>query len=585
MSIYGIFNLLGGLALLIYGMKLMSSGLEQSAGHKLKKILEKLTSSPLRGLFLGLLVTMVIQSSAAVIVMLVGFVNSGAMTLTQTISVTIGSNIGTTVTAWILSLTSLQGDAWYITILKPSTFAPLLVFIGMMFLMFAKRSSVKQGGNIAFGFGILMVGMTMMSDSVKPLANSPTFTGLLTLFSNPFLGVLAGLVIALILQSSSASMGVVQALSATGTITWGIALPLIIGQNVGSCGVSLISCLGANKNAKRTAFVHLYYNLSGTVLFFLFYFSYRYLFGSAFFGETVNAFDIAYSHTVYNVILSAIFIPGRKLLAKLAMWTWPESKDEKEQYELLDERLLATPAIAVDKAEELVNVMGEIAIDMVRQATSILMEFDEKILKNIKKQEKELDAYEDKLGTFLVHLSAVSLKPEDNYRVSNLLYFIGDFERIGDHALNISYSALEMYDKKIYFSDEAKSEVDVLSKALVEVLSITSNALKRSNLNIALNVEPLEEVIDDMTKLARNRHIKRMQKGVCSIEMGFVLSDLLTNFERIADHCSNIASAMVESSANSMLRHAYLKDLKSNSSDFRQKYQDFSQTYALPKAE
>ncbi len=585
MSLFGFFNLLGGLALLIYGMKMMSSGLEQSAGHRLKVVLEKLTSSPIRGLLLGLLVTMIIQSSAAVIVMLVGFVNSGAMTLTQTISVTIGSNIGTTVTAWILSLTSLEGDAWYVTILKPSTFAPLLVFAGMMVTMSCKRASLKQTGNITFGFGVLMVGMTMMSEAVKPLADSPTFISLLTLFSNPFLGVFAGFLFALILQSSSASMGVVQALSATGTVTWGIALPLIIGQNVGSCGVSLISCIGANKNAKRTAFVHLYYNLSGTVLYFLFYFICNNFFDASFFNNTVNAFDIAYSHTIYNVILSVIFIPGRRILAKLAMLTWPESAEEKEQYELLDERLLATPAIAVDKAEEMVRVMGEISIEMVEEATSILTNYDDKTFNTIKRQEKELDAYEDKLGTFLVHLSAQNLTPKDNYRVSNLLYFIGDFERIGDHALNVCYSAQEMHSKKIFFSDEAKVEVEVLSKALVGVLKKTFEALRSSDLKIALDVEPLEEVIDDLTKASRNRHIQRMRKGVCSIEMGFVLSDLLTNFERIADHCSNVASAMLESASNQMLRHAYLKDMKRNSEEFRLKYQEYSNAYSLPKGD
>ncbi len=583
MSFFAIFNFLGGIALFLYGMKLMSQGLERSAGHRMKSILETLTASPIRGFFLGAFVTAIIQSSAAVIVTLVGFVNTGIMTLEQCISVIIGSNVGTTITAWLLSLTSVEGDAWYVAIFKPSTFAPVLVFLGVCLVLFTKKKGVQDRGNIALGFGILMIGLTIMSDTMKPLANSPIFFELTDYLRNPVIGVAAGLIVTLVLQSSSASTGVLQAMTTTGAITWSMAIPMIIGMNIGSCGVSLISALGANREAKRTAVAHLYFNLVGTILYFILV-SILALVGwqPGFIDNSINAFDVAYSHTIYNLILTVILLPLRFSLVRLVKATVRDNTAEADAIALLDERLFRTPAIAVQRTTDVVSKMCLMSTQMVSEAIRLLSEYDVKAAETIVKVESELDKYEDKIGTYLVHLSAEDLNAKENYQVSNLLYLIGDFERIGDHALNIKDSAEEKFNKRLGFSEAAKEELRIMSQAINDIMAKTLTAVESVDLQKAMEIEPLEEVVDDLVRAVRNRHINRMQKGECSIEMGFVLGDLLTNYERIADHCSNVGSLLVEATLNQMQRHAYINDTKKHSQLFQEKYQKYKERYRLP---
>lgn len=581
MTIFEVFSLLGGLAFFLFGMNVMGEGLEKQAGHRLRVILEKLTTNPVKGFFLGLFVTSIIQSSSAVTVMVVGFVNSGIMSLMQSTGVIIGANVGTTVTAWILSLAGIEGDAIWIKLMKPSSFAPVLSFIGILMIMFARKNKRKDTGTILLGFGITMIGMLTMGDAVQPLANQPSFREVFLLFENPLLGILVGTLFTGIIQSSSASIGVLQALTATGAISYASAIPLILGQNIGSCGSALLASIGANKPAKRAAWVHMYFNIIGTILYLIVFYSLDMFFDFNFMEAPINGFGVAIAHTIFNVSMTLILLPARKVLVKLANLTIKEDASEAAQFELLDERLFATPAVAVERSRALIKDMGKIAEKTINKAIANLDEFKEKRAKKVLKNEDTLDQYEDKIGTYLVHLSGQNLSAKDNYEVSRLLYLIGDFERIGDHAVNILKVAEEMNEKKLEFSDEAQGEVNVIRDALQEVLRLATAALVDDDLAAAKLVEPLEEVIDDLTKEAKLRHIVRLQKGECTIELGFILSDLLTDYERVADHCSNIAAALIESAENNLDRHAYLHDLK-DSGTFEELYEQYHERFKLP---
>lgn len=581
MNIFSVFTLLGGLAMFLFGMNVMGEALEKQAGGRLKAILERLTANKAKGFLLGLGVTAVIQSSSATTVMVVGFVNSGIMKLSQAISIIMGANVGTTVTAWILSLTGLQGDGFLIQLLKPSTFSPILALIGIILYMFAKNGRKKDTGTILLGFAVLMFGMETMSGAVKPLADVPEFTNILLMFSNPILGVLAGAVLTGIIQSSSASVGILQALSTTGQITFGSAIPIILGQNIGTCVTAMLSSIGANKNARRTAVVHLYFNIIGTVAFLILFYILRGIFDFAFVNNPVNEVGIAVVHTTFNLLATALMLPFTKGLEKLAYLTIREDARPETQ-ELLDERLLATPSVALSQCHKVTTDMALLAREVLSDAAGLVNRYDPDTAAGIQAREDRLDWYEDKLGTYLVKLSAKSLSDQDSREISTLLHIIGDFERIGDHAVNITDSAKEMNDKNLAFSDAAKEELAVLTAAVEEVVSLAVNAFTQGDLHLADQVEPLEEVIDVLRNELRNHHIKRLQKGLCTLELGFVFSDLLTNFERTADHCSNIAVCLIQVGHDSFDTHAYLNRIKAGGQEaYDAAYAAYAKKYSL----
>ena len=545
MSIFNIFVLLGGLAMFLYGMEVMGKSLEQTAGGKLQVILSKMTSSPLRGLLLGLAVTAVIQSSSATTVMVVGFVNSGLMDLYQAVGVIMGANVGTTVTAWLLSLTGLQGESFIIQMLSPDAWAPLLGFAGIVMFMFGKERQ-KGIGQIFLGFAILMTGMDLMSNATAPLADAPWFGDLFLAFTNPILGVLVGALLTAIIQSSSASVGILQALSlSTGAVSIAAAMPIIMGQNIGTCVTALISSAGANKNARRTAMIHLYFNIIGTTVFLTVFYTLNAFFHFGFYHDQANAFNIAVIHTVFNLVTTAILLPFNKLLVKLAILTVPEGK-KPQQNTLLDERLLSTPAVAIDRARLVGGDMAEICRTSLLQAMSTTRKWDDAIADEVRRKEDAVDHYEDALGTYLVQLSGRTLSKEDNRTINTLLHTIGDFERISDHSVNLLETAEEIRDKNIRFSDEALDDLSVLEAALQDIVNRTVDAFQKHDCYAAGKIEPLEEVVDGLVREVKTRHIARLQAGTCTIEYGFVLDDLLTDYERIADHCSNIAVAMIE---------------------------------------
>ena len=583
MTVFNVFSLLGGLALFLFGMDIMGKALEKQAGGQLQKILSKLTDNPLKGFFLGLCVTAVIQSSSATTVMVVGFVNSGIMELHQAIGVIMGSNVGTTVTSWILSLSGLQGDSFLINMLKPTSFSPVLAFIGI--LLYMGKSEKRKGiGTILIGFAVLMTGMTAMSNAVLPLQNEAWFTNLFIRFSNPLLGVLVGAVVTGIIQSSSASVGILQALSATGVITYGSAIPIIMGQNIGTTVTALISSAGANKNAKRTAFVHLYFNVIGTILFLCGFYGLNALISFAFFNETANTFGIAIVHTIFNVVTTAILLPFNRLLEKLAILTVPDSpSDTKQENTLLDERLLTTPSVAVGRAMLTGSDMAEICRTALLQAMSTTRVWNDAIADEVIRKEDAVDHYEDVLGTYLVKLSAKHLSVEDNRTVNTLLHTIGDFERVSDHAVNIIKTAQEIRDKDIKFSEEALNDLSVLEAAVQDIVNRTVDAFQKCDTYAAGKIEPLEQVVDGLVREVKTRHIARLQAGVCTIEYGFVLDDLLTNYERIADHCSNIAVAMIEVAADKFDTHEYLNNVKHGGSvKFERRYEKYRGRYTFP---
>ena len=585
MSITHVFSLLGGLALFLYGMDLMGKSLERQAGSRLQKILSRLTENPFKGFLLGLAVTAVIQSSSATTVMVVGFVNSGIMELHQAIGIIMGSNVGTTVTSWILSLTGLEGDSLLIQLLKPSTFSPLLAFIGVLLYLFGGEKKKGVGG-ILIGFAILMTGMTAMSDAVSPLEDEPWFTELFVRFSNPILGVLVGALVTAVIQSSSASVGILQALSSTGVITYGSAIPIIMGQNIGTCATALISSVGANKNARRAAMVHLYFNLIGVGVFLVLFYSLNAVFRFTFVNDVIAPWGIAVVHSVFNLGTTALLLPFTSVLEKLACMTIPDD-EKKESFTLLDERLLNTPSVAVEQARAVTSDMAETARTSVIQAMSLTHHWDDSLAKKVKEQEKQADRCEDALGTYLVKLSGHELNHEDSQQVNTLLHTISDFERISDYSVNLLHSAQEIHDKKITFSADAQEELGVLEDVVQDLLNRTTEAFRQNDLHLASKVEPMESVVNELVRAIKARHIARLQAGSCSITYGFVLDDLLTSYSRISAHCSNVAVAQIEVAQDSFDTHAYLSDLRHNkaaeeSKAFQRRVDRYRARYTFP---
>lgn len=579
MDIFNIFALFGGLALFLFGMDIMGKALEKQAGGKLQKILGKLTDNPLKGFALGLAVTAVIQSSSATTVMVVGFVNSGIMKLSQAVSIIMGSNVGTTVTSWILSLSGLQGDSFLVKILKPTSFAPVLAFIGIVLYMFFRSEKKRGTGTILLGFAVLMTGMTAMSNAVAPLADVPWFTSLFTRFENPILGVLAGAILTAVIQSSSASVGILQALSATGAITYGSAIPIIMGQNIGTCVTAIISSIGANKNAKRAAAVHLYFNIIGAAVFLALFYGINAFFPFEQLGDVVTPAGIAVVHTLFNIAATIVMLPFSRFLEKLAMLTIKDSA-QPEQFQMLDARLLATPAVAVDRVSSTTSDMAKIAMESMKNAIKLTHKWDEKLAETVYMQEGETDKYEDAIGTYLVKLSSCSMNLKDSHEVNTLLHTISDFERIGDHSVNIVETAKEINDKNIVFSQQAQDELTVLERAVDDLMALTVECFEKHNIKLAQKVEPLEQVVDEIVRKIKMRHIERLKAGSCTIEYGFVLDDLLTSYERIADHCSNIAVALIEISADSFDTHEYLTNVKSGADEsFDTRFDKYRERY------
>ncbi len=583
MDIFDVLTLFGGLALFLFGMGIMGDGLEKSAGNKLKTILERLTSSPLKGFVLGLAVTSVIQSSSATTVMVVGFVNSGVMSLRQAIGIIMGANVGTTVTAWILSLSGIQGDSFVMQMLKPSSFSPILAVIGVILYMFVKSSKKKDIGAILLGFAVLMFGMETMSSAVEPLKDVPEFTNIILMFSNPILGVLAGAVLTAIIQSSSASVGILQALSATGSITFGSAIPIIMGQNIGTCATALLSSIGTNKNARRTAIVHLYFNIIGTVVFLALFYALNSILHFQFLDQAVNQFNIAVVHTCFNLLTTALLLPFAGVLERLACATIKDDPATEDEFSLLDERLMVTPPVAIEQCRKLAVKMAEKSESAISQALSLIDRFDPETYAAVCEAESQIDVYEDRIGTYLVSLSSRSLSQADSREVSRLLHSIGDFERISDHAVDVANSAQEMHDKQIHFSDDATAEVKVISSAVRQVMHLSVQSFKTGDTSIAEQVEPLEQVVDHLRSTLKNRHIARLQNGECTIELGFIFTDLLTGFERVSDHCSNIAACIIELKHGSYDTHEYLSRLKSGQDTaFVEQYNAYLKEYVLP---
>ena len=588
MYILKLISLLGGLALFLFGMDVMGKALERQAGGKLQTILAKMSSNVFKGFFLGLAVTAVIQSSSATTVMVVGFVNSGIMALKQAVGVIMGANVGTTVTAWILSLTALEGESLLVQIFKPTTLAPLLGIVGIVLYMFTK-SEKKQGiGTILLGFMALMTGMSLMSDSMAFLENEKWFADLMVSFTNPILAIVVGAVLTGVIQSSSASVGILQSLCSTGLVTGGVALPIILGQNIGTCVTALISTIGANRNARRAAMVHLYFNLIGVIIFAVIFYGIGAFIPWGFLTETMGEVNIAIIHTTFNVITTIIMLPLHGVLEKLATLSVPEDK-EPESTALLDERLIATPAVAIQRAQEIAADMAQTASQALDGAIGLLEKFDSKGLESVKALENKTDEYEDALGTYLVQLTGTKLSVHDNRQLNILLYTISDVERIADHAVSIGKAGEEIYKKDIAFSDAAKEELKVLSKAVQAVVKSTVTAYCGGDLENARRVEPQEQVVDSLVKEIKSRHVRRLRNGQCKVEYGFVLEDLLTSFERVADHCSNIAVEMLQVSEGKLEAHEYLTALKAGelteSAKFDERFEKYRKQYTFPDEE
>lgn len=587
MSVYDILNLLGGIALFLFGMHTLSAALEKLAGGKLEHWLEKATSRPIKGVVLGAIITAVIQSSAATTVMIIGFVNSGLMKLSQAIGVIMGANIGTTATSWLLSLQSIDGSEGFsvLNLLKPTTFTPILAVIGVILIMFTKSDRKKTIGTILAGFAVLMFGMNAMSSATAGLEQNETFCNILMMFSNPILGVIAGAVLTAVLQSSSASIGILQSIAiSTGKVTYAIALPLLLGQNIGSCVTALISSIGANKPAKRVAVVHLYFNVIGTVLFLSVFYLINAFIDLPFMQDSLNAVGIAVIHTGFNILTTSLFLPFTKQLERLACLTVRDKPGEKKQdAPMLDERLLKTPSVAIEQCRNVSIRMAELTLETLRTSLEVVMEYDQKKCNEVIDNENSIDLYEDKIGSYILKISSKDLSETDSKIVSMMLHTIGDLERISDHAVNIIEAAGEMHTKKIKFSDQALRELKVMIKAVSEILDMSINSFIKADVNLAKCVEPLEDVIDQLRNELKSRHIERLRSGKCTIELGFILQDLLTNFERVSDHCSNIAVYLIQINDNSMDTHEYMNELKKlDRSEFMDEFNDYSKKYILP---
>ncbi|MBQ8145848.1 MAG: Na/Pi cotransporter family protein [Clostridia bacterium] len=586
MDIWNVLTLVGGLCLFMFGMNIMGQALERSAGNKLQTLLGKFTTNKMAGFATGLAVTAVIQSSSATTVMVVGFVNSSLMTLRQAINVIMGANVGTTVTAWILSLGGIEGDAWYIKMLKPDSFTPVLALIGLVLYMFCKSSRKKDIGTILLGFATLMFGMSTMSDAVSGLKDVPAFTNLFAVFTSdkfgffgPILGVLAGAILTGIIQSSSASVGILQALSSTGAISTGAAFPIIMGQNIGTCVTALLSSAGANKNGKRAALVHLFFNVIGTIVLLIIFLIIRSFI--PFFTETANEFNIAVMHTIFNIVCTAVLLPASSLLEKLS-YKLIKDTDEKETEPRLDERLLATPNVALSVCHKAATTMAEDAVGAFNLSLISLDEYSSKDAQFIRDIEDKTDRYEDVIGTYLVKLSSHEIGDRASDEAAKILRLIGDFERISDHAVNVIESAEELKDKGLEFSPEAKAELSVLCDSVREIIELAMSAYRENNIELAYKVEPLEQVIDELKEALRARHIYRLQQGNCSISAGFVWNDILTNLERTSDHCSNIAACVIDIAQNDLNLHEAVREMKKSYSGYQSLYNDFSKKYALP---
>ena len=583
MTFTNILELILGLSLFLYGMNIMGDGLEKASGGKLERTLEKMTSNRFKGLILGTAVTGVIQSSSATTVMVVGFVNSGIMKLKQAIGIIMGANIGTSVTAWILSLSGIEGDNFFLTLCKPTTFSPILAAIGIIFIMFSKSSKKHNIATILIGFAVLMLGMDIMSSSVEGLAEVPAFTNILLMFgNNPILGILAGAILTAIIQSSSASIGILQALSLSVAFTYDTAIPIIMGMNIGTCVTALISCLGAKKNAKRAAFVHLYFNVIGTVIWSSIYLIVNSIHDIPFFNQYVGPAQIATVTTVFNVLTTIILFPMAGVLEKLACLTIRD-KGEESNLPFIDQRFLDTPSIATERCKDMAYEMAELCKNSFNSSLSLLDKFDEKIYNQIVQEESLVDTYEDVLGSYLVKLCSKSLNGNDSREVSKLLLCINDFERISDHAVLIANSAKEMHDKGIMFSAQAQKELNIMKKALSEVVDKTVTAFSTNNTDIAVMVEPLEQVIDRLQEKIRARHIKRLKEGICTVELGFVHSDVVTSLQRVSDHCSNVAVCVIQINMKQFETHEYLQELKSSDDDFKNEYNEYKFKYRLPE--
>ena len=585
MNIFSLFTLCGGIAFFLYGMSLMSTRLEKLAGGRMEQMLKKMTSTPVKGLLLGAGITIAIQSSGAVTVMLVGLVNSGMLELGQSIGIIMGSNVGTTLTAWILSLSGIDSDSFWLQLLKPENFSPVIALIGVILRTRYKSGKKHSIGSIMVGFSVLMYGTTMMKNSVSPLADMPEFTSILTAFTNPFIGVAVGAVLTAVLHSSAASVGILQALSMTGGITYSMALPIIMGQNIGTCMTSLMSSIGGNRDARRVSVIHVSFNLIGTAIGLLIFYGSGLFIDYTFMRWAIDPKGIAIVHSIFNIATTVLLLPFSKQLEKLAYLVVREDGDEKEEkLAFLDERLLNTPSVAIAECGVKAVDMARLAEKTMLRSLSLLENYDEKTAEEVVKNEDRLDHYEDRLGTILVRLSGRALSDEDSRNVSKQLHTIGDFERIGDHAVNLLKTAQEIHEKDIRFSSSARMELQTLFVALQEILSITTRAYAENDLRLAARVEPLEQVIDGLVADIKSNHIARLQKGHCTIEMGFVLSDLLTNCERVSDHCSNIAVAQIETAENAYQAHKYLNALKnSDDAGFRSAFDDYRARFLVGK--
>lgn len=588
MSLSDILAMAAGLVMFMFGMHTLSGSLEKLAGGRIESLLDKLTSNPVKGVCLGALVTALIQSSAATTVMLVGFVNSGLMKLSQVIGVIMGANIGTTATAWLVSLSSLSGsgDSIISQIINIDTFTVILAVIGIIFVMFTKSDKKKTLGSIFVGFALLMFGMSQMSDAASSLKDNEAFCSIMTMFSNPILGVIAGACLTALLQSSSVSIGILQSLSnQTGTVTYAIALPIILGQNIGSCVTALISSIGANKNAKRVAIVHLYFNIIGTVFFLALFYLINAIFELPFMNEQLNSVGIAIIHTCFNVLATAIFLPFTKQLEKLACLTIRDDPDEEDlAIPMLDKRFLNTPSVAIEQCRNVAYKMARITQKTLLMSLDLIYKYDPKVAQEIHDNENTIDIYEDNIGSYILKISSKNLSESDSHIVSNLLHTIGDLERISDHAVNIAQACEEMYTKKIKFSPAAEKEIVIMIDAVKEILDMAIRSFTTSDVTLAKEVEPLEDVIDILRTELKNRHVQRLRNGVCTIELGFILQDLLTNMERVSDHCSNVAVCLIQIHENNLDTHEYMNELKKlDKSEFMDEVNEYKNKYALPE--
>lgn len=580
MTLFDVLSLVGGLSLFLFGMNLMGNSLEKKAGGQLKAVLGKMTDNPAKGFLLGLIVTSIIQSSSATTVMIVGFVNSGIMTLHQAVGPIMGANVGTTVTSWILSLADIKGGG-IMDLFKPDSFVPVLALIGIYFLMFSKKSKNKDTAMILLGFATLMTGMSAMSDAVSGLKDDPEFTNILTLFSNPVLGVLVGAVLTAIIQSSSASVGILQALSTTGAITFGAAIPIVMGMAIGTCITAVLSSIGANKNAKRATLVHLYFNIFGTIAALVLFYGANAIFKFDFVDGTATSVGIAVVNTLYKVFCVIMWAPMIKVLEKLATVSVKDT-DEKEKYEMLDERLLATPAVAVERCRSVTHTMADIATECFRRAVKLLDGHNDEDYEFVIKAEKKTDKYEDILGSYLVKVASLELTDADGAEAAKLLHIIGDFERISDHAASILKSAEELNEKKMSFSGEAAGELKTMTNAVLEIMELAYRSFVENDREAIKGVEPLEQVVDDLKAELKSQHIRRLTKGECTIEQGFVFGDIITNLERVADHCSNIAGCVKEIAHQEMDMHSYAKKVrKENLSHYNERYEEYKEKYSV----